>query len=88
MKITTGLILNVLDHGWTIKETFYSRSPKMTFNAISFIFYSNWKNIRFPSYTTRLLFKRIVLKNCVKNHLKINYVEFCIYAEKKLSLLL
>ena len=53
MKITTGLILNVLDHGWTIKETFYSRSPNMTFNAISCIFYSNWKNIRFPSWETQ-----------------------------------
>ena len=40
------------------------------------------KYIRFASYSRKLLQKRIVLNNCEKNHLKINYEKFHIYAEK------
>ena len=38
--------------------------------------------MRLASYNRSLLFKRIVLKNCLKNHLKINYVEFHTHPEK------
>ena len=40
------------------------------------------KNIRFASFIARHLWKRIVLKNCVKNNWKKKYVEFRIHAEK------
>ena len=92
MKISTRLILKVLGHGWAIKETFYSRSPKMTFNAFFFkkkkkIFYSKWKNIRFPSYTIRRLFKRIALKNCAKKSFESKLRGIPYTCRKKLSLL-
>ena len=51
------------------------------FCAASFIFYSYWKN-RFASYTRRLLYKRIVLKSYVKNHLKMNHMELLMHVEK------
>ena len=81
-KITTKLILNVTQHVWATKKIFQSRSPKMA--SISFTFYPIllMKNIRFVSYNRALLQKGIVLKNYVKNNVKINYAELHIHTEK------
>ena len=54
-----------------------------TLKNISFIFFSWWKNIRFETYSGRLLYKIIVFKNCVKSHLKINFVELPSYTQKR-----
>ena len=42
----------------------------------------NFEVHRFASYTRKHLQIRIVLNNCVKNHLKTNYVKFRIHYEK------
>ena len=61
------------------KENFHSRLPKTTLKDISFILLILLNNIRFASYARRLSQKRIALKNCIKNQLKTNYVEFHIH---------
>ena len=60
-------------------QNFHSRLPKTTLKDISFILLILLNNIRFASYARRLSQKRIALKNCIKNQLKTNYVEFHIH---------
>ena len=44
---------------------------------------SRWrKYVRFASCIRKLLWIRIILNNCVKNHLKTNYVKFHLHTEK------
>ena len=83
MEYKIWFILNVVHHGWLTKKIFHSRLTKMAINVISFTFLSyriTWDNMRFVSCIRGLLFTRIVLKSCTKNHLKIYYVEFQIHA--------
>ena len=81
MKMTTKLILNVGHHGWAKKNIFHSALPKTALKLHFFylFFILLIKNIRFVSYTRRLLLYERTVK---KNHLKKYYAEFWIHTEK------
>ena len=82
MKITAKLMLNVAHHGWASMKIFHSRMPKDGLKQHLFYLFILLNNIKFVFYTRRRLQKRIEIKNYVKNHIKINYVEFRINAYK------
>ena len=60
--------MNVTHHAWATKLIFHSKplGHKRYFLYLFILL----NNIRFVSYIRRLLLKRIVLKQCVKNNLK------------------
>ena len=62
------------------KRIFHSRLTKRILNSISFTFLSYWKTSDLH-FILEDIFKKNVLKNCAKNQLKINYVNFCIHTE-------
>ena len=63
------------------RKFFYSRSPKTTLNGISLTFYFSLnKNQICILYQKNFIKKNF--NNCVKNYLKINYVEFHINTSK------
>ena len=53
------------------EEIFHSRSPKMALNGISFTFLSYRKISDLYLIPEGVYKKRMILKNCVKSHLKI-----------------
>ena len=67
-------MLNVTHQGWATKKSFPYKFPKTAKNGISFTFLSDW-----TISDLCLILERIVFKNCVKDHLKINYVELDMY---------
>ena len=66
VKITTMPILNVAHHGCVTMKMFHSRSPKMAFKGISYLFIL-WNNL-FVSCTRRFLWKEDSMKELCKNH--------------------
>ena len=79
MNITAKLILNVSHHSSATKKLFHSQSPKTILNGISFAFLCYWKTSDLHLIVELYI---ILLKNHVRNHLKITFVEFCIHAGK------
>ena len=64
------------------RNSFHSRSPKAALNDIFFYLFTLLNNIKFISYTRKLLQKIIELKKLCKKYLKINHVKFRIHAIK------
>ena len=71
--------LNVSHHSSATKKLFHSQSPKTILNGISFAFLCYWKTSDLHLIVELYI---ILLKNHVRNHLKITFVEFCIHAGK------
>ena len=59
---------------WMTKKIIHSRLPKATLIDIFFTFLSYWKTDMHLMQEN--FYKKESLKECVKNHLKIDYVEF------------
>ena len=57
---------------WPTKKNFHSRSPKITFNCISFTFLSYWKppDLHLILLKKRILWKRVFIKKNWKSSVK------------------
>ena len=69
MKLTAKLIVNVVHHGLGVKKNFSSRLHKTALSSSFLPFYLTEKTSDLH-LVVEDFYKKIVLKNCVKNQLK------------------